>query len=140
MVSVKKQRHAGRMYMIHAYLLIGLALAVAHRELRVDELTIEGHLEPALLGADARADGDLALKLVIEEGGECGGEARVASARSVRDVHARRRRAVAVIVHRVVAAAAAAVAALVLAGAVGAAVAAAAARVHVVVRVRHWCV
>ena len=53
MVSVKKQRHAGRMYMIHAYLLIGLALAVAHRELRVDELAVEGHLEAAPLGADA---------------------------------------------------------------------------------------
>ena len=68
MVSVKKQRHAGRMYMIHAYLLIGLALAVAHRELRVDELAVEGHLEAAPLGADARADGNLAPKLVVEDG------------------------------------------------------------------------
>ena len=67
MVSVKKQRHAGRMYMIHAYLLIGLALAVAHRELRVDELAAEGHLGRPV-GADARADGNLAPKLVVEEG------------------------------------------------------------------------
>ena len=89
MVSVKKQRHAGRMYMIHAYLLIGLALAVAHRQLRVDERRAGGHLEGArLAGAvavHALRDGDLARILLLEEGGQRGGVLGVPSAASVLD-------------------------------------------------------
>ena len=94
MVSVKKQRHAGRMYMIHAYLLIGLALAVAHRQLRVDERRAGGHLEGARLGAfavgagravNALRDSDLARILLLEEGGQRGGVLGVPSAASVLD-------------------------------------------------------
>ena len=75
-------------------LLVGLALAVAHRQLRVDERRAGGHLEGARLGASAvgagRAvnalrDGDLARILLLEEGGQRGGVLGVPSAASVLD-------------------------------------------------------
>jgi hypothetical protein len=69
-------------------LLVTLALAMAHGELRVDELPADRHLEGTGFAGfvDLRLEVDFGAKLVGEEGGESGSEAFVASAASEADV------------------------------------------------------
>ena len=70
-------------------LVIGLALAVTFRELRVDEDTTDCDLEGALFRAlvDPSTAGHLAAKLISDEGDESGSEAAVASSSSIFDGH-----------------------------------------------------
>ena len=66
---------------------VGLALAVTHRELRVDELAADCHLERAAVRGDRGSNRDLAGEFVLDERRQCGSESLVASAASVVDRH-----------------------------------------------------
>ena len=68
-------------------LLVRLALAMTHRELRVDELAADCHLERAAVRGDRGSNRDLAGEFVLDERRQCGSESLVASAASVVDRH-----------------------------------------------------
>lgn len=131
-------------------LVVTLALAVAHRELRVDQPAVDHDLEGACTPLRVHGGGDVQLarrntggELVTEECGKRFAEALVTSAASVLNENALVHVDVAVVdVHRVAAAAAVAASAAGLAprGAAVALVLVAVLLVAVVVRVRHLLV